>query len=112
MKYKVDWFNLATSYLFFGFVYSGVIWVIWNFLFAPFYDLNFSFLQILGGYTIIRILFGNSNTNYISNIYTPKTPDLDKIDDYLKEFQDKLDQDARNIEQEYENMDKRKDDKE
>ena len=112
MKYKVDWLNLATTYLFFGFAYSGVIWLIWNFLFAPFYNLNFSFLQVLGGYTIARILFGNSNTNYVSNIYSPKAPDLDKIDQYLRDFQDELDQEGKKIEQEYENMDKRKDDKE
>jgi hypothetical protein len=107
VKYKVDWFNLATSYLFFGFVYSAVIWLIWNFLFAPFYDLNFSFLQILGGYTIIRILFGNSNTNYVSNIYTPKAPDLDKIDDYLKDFQDQLDKEANEVENQYRDLDKK-----
>jgi hypothetical protein len=107
MKYKVDWFNLATTYLFFGFVYSAVIWLIWNFLFAPFYNLNFSFLQILGGYTIIRILFGNSNTNYVSNIYTPKAPDLDKIDDYLKDFQDQLDKEANEVENQYRDLDKK-----
>jgi hypothetical protein len=107
MKYKVDWFNLATTYLFFGFVYSGVIWFIWNFLFAPFYDLHFSYLQILGGYTIIRILFGNSNNNYISNIYTPKAPDLDKIDDYLKDFQDQLDKEAKEVEDQYRDLDKK-----
>lgn len=112
MNYKIDWLNLTTTYLFFGLIYSAIIWLIWNFLFAPFYNINFSFLQILGGYTIARILFGNSNTNYVSNIYTPKTPDLNKIDEYLKDFQDQLDKEAKNIEQEYENLDKRKDDQE
>ena len=107
MKYKIDWLNLATSYLFFGFVYSGIIWFIWNFLFAPFYDLNFSFLQILGGYTISRILFGNSNTNYVSNIYSPKAPDLDKIDNYLKDFQNQLDKEAEDLEKEYKDLDKK-----
>lgn len=107
MKYKIDWFNLATTYLFFGFVYSGIIWLIWNFLFVPFYDLNFSFLQILGGYTIIRILFGNSNTNYVSNIYTPKAPDLDKIDEYLKDFQYQLDKEAKEVEDQYRDLDKK-----
>ena len=107
MKYKVDWFNLATSYLFFGFVYSAIIWLIWNFLFAPFYDIHFSFLQILGVYTITRILFGNTNNNYISNIYTPKTPDLDKIDEYLKDFQDQLDKEAKEVEDQYRDLDKK-----
>jgi hypothetical protein len=107
MKYKVDWLNLATTYLFFGFAYSAVIWLIWNFLFAPFYNLNFSFLQILGGYTIARILFGNSNTNYVSNIYSPKAPDLEKIDEYLKDFQNELDKNAQEIEKRYEDLDKK-----
>lgn len=107
MKYKVDWLNLATTYLFFGFIYSAVIWVIWNFLFAPFYNLQFSYLQILGAYTIARILFGNSNTNYISNIYSPKAPDLDKIDEYLKDFESKLDREADEVERQHENLDKK-----
>ena len=107
MKYKIDWFNLATTYFFFGFIYSGIIWVIWNFLFAPFYDLNFSFLQILGAYTIARILFGNSNTNYVSNIYSPKAPDLNKIDEYLKDFQDQLDKESKEVEEEYRDLDKK-----
>jgi len=107
VKYKIDWFNLATTYFFFGFIYSGIIWVIWNFLFAPFYDLNFSFLQILGAYTIARILFGNSNTNYVSNIYSPKAPDLNKIDEYLKDFQDQLDKESKEVEEEYRDLDKK-----
>lgn len=107
MKYKVDWLNLVTTYLFFGFIYSGIIWVIWNFLFAPFYNLQFSFLQILGGYTIARILFGNSNTNYVSNIYSSKAPDLEKIDEYLKNFQDELDKDAQEVEKQYRDLDKK-----
>ena len=107
MKYKVDWFNLATTYLFFGFAYSGVIWLIWNFLFAPFYNLQFSYLQILGAYTIARILFGNSNTNYVSNIYSPKAPDLEKIDEYLKNFQDELGKDAEEVEKQYRDLDKK-----
>jgi hypothetical protein len=112
MNKNIDWFNILGSYLLFAFIYSAVIWITWNYLFAPIFNLNFSYLQILGAYTIARLMFGNTNTNYVSNFYSPKPMDLDKIDDYLKEFQDKLDQDARNIEQEYENMDKRKDDKE
>ena len=112
MNKNIDWFNILGSYFLFAFIYSGVIWVIWNFLFAPFFNVSFSYLQILGAYTIARLLFGNTNTNYVSNFYSPKPMDLNKIDDYLKEFQNKLDEEARNIEQEYEEMDKRKDDKE
>jgi len=107
MNKKIDWFNLLSTYLFFGLAYSSIIWVIWNFLFAPFYNLNFSFLQILGAYTIARILFGNSNTNYVSNIYTPKAPDLNKIDEYLKDFQDQLDKESKEIEEEYRDLDKK-----
>ena len=109
---NVDWFNLFGSYFLFAFIYSGVIWVIWNFLFAPFFNITFSYLQVLGIYTIARLLFGNTNTNYVSNFYSPKPMDLDKIDNYIKDFQEKLDEEAKKIEQEYENMDKRKDDKE
>ena len=41
-----------------------------------------------------RILFGNTNTNYVSNFYTAKAPDLDKIDSYLKEMQEDLEKEA------------------
>lgn len=109
---KTDWLGLVSSYLIFAFIYSAVIWIIWNFLFAPFFNLNFSYLQVLGAYTIARLLFGNTNTNYVSNFYSPKPMDLNKIDSYIKDFQDQLDEEAKKIEQEYENMDKRKDDKE
>lgn len=111
MNKNIDWFNILGSYFLFAFIYSAVIWVIWNFLFAPFFNVSFSYLQVLGAYTIARLLFGNTNTNYVSNFYSPKPMDLNKIDDYLKEFQSKLDEEAKNIEQEYEEMDKRKDDK-
>jgi len=107
MNRKIDWMNLVSSYLFFAFIYSGVIWVIWEFLFAPFFNLDFSFLQILGIYTISRMLFGNSNTNYISNFYSPKAPDLDKIDQYLKDFQSELDRESEEVEKRYEDLDKK-----
>lgn len=112
MNRNIDWVNLLGSYFLFAFIYSAVIWVIWNFLFAPFFNITFSYLQVLGAYTIARLLFGNTNTNYVSNFYSPKPMSLEKIDDYLKDFQDHLDKEAKNIEQEYEEMDKRKDDKE
>ena len=107
MNKNVDWFNLFTSYLIFAFIYSGVIWFIWQFLFAPFFNLNFSYLQILGAYTIARLLFGNTNTNYISNFYSPKAPDLDKIDQYLKDFQNELDRESEEVEKKYEDLDKK-----
>jgi hypothetical protein len=43
----------------------------------------------------------------VSNIYTPKTPDLDKIDDYLKDFQDQLDKEANEVENQYKDLDKK-----
>jgi len=107
MNKKIDWLNLTTSYLIFAFIYSSLIYVMWNYLFAPVFNLNFSFLQILGAYTTCRILFGNTNTNYISNFYSPKTPDLDKIDSYLKEMQADLDKEADEVERQYEDLDKK-----
>ena len=107
MNKKIDWLNLATSYLLFSFIYSSLIYVMWNYLFAPVFDLNFSFLQILGAYSIARILFGNTNTNYISNFYSQKAPDLDKIDGYLKEIQADLDKEAQEVERQYEDLDKK-----
>lgn len=104
---KTDWFGLVSSYLIFAFIYSAVIWIIWNFLFAPFFNLNFSYLQVLGAYTIARLLFGNTNTNYISNFYSPKTPDLNKIDSYLKEFKEELDREAEEVERKYKDLDKK-----
>jgi hypothetical protein len=97
MNNKVDWFNLIGSYLFFAFIYSAVIWVIWNFLFAPFFNITFTYLQVLGAYTITRLLFGNTNTNYVSNFYSPKPMDLDRIDSYLKDFKNQLDKEAEDL---------------
>jgi len=107
MNKKIDWLNLVTSYLTFAFVYSSLIYVMWNYLFAPVFDLNFSFLQVLGAYTICRMLFGNTNTNYISNFYSPKAPDLDKIDQYLKDFQNELNRESEEVEKRYEDLDKK-----
>jgi len=112
MNNKIDWINLIGSYCLFGFIYSAVIWAIWSFLFAPFFNITFTYLQVLGAYTIARLFFGNTNTNYVSNFYSPKVPNLDKIDQYLKDLQDELDEEGKKIEQEYENIDKRKNDKE
>ena len=107
MNNKIDWFNLFGSYFLFAFIYSAVIWVIWNFLFAPFFNITFSYLQVLGIYIIARLLFGNTNTNYVSNFYSPKPMDLDKIDSYIKDFQDQLDKEAEQIEKQYKDLDKK-----
>lgn len=108
MNKKIDWTNLVWSYALFSFGYSAVIYIIWNYLFASvFGNLTLSYLQILGAYTACRLLFGNTNTNYVSNFYTPKTPDLDKIDSYLKEMQADLDKEADEVERQYEDLDKK-----
>jgi hypothetical protein len=97
MNNKVDWYNIIGSYLLFAFIYSAVIWVIWNFLFAPFFNITFTYLQVLGAYTITRLLFGNTNTNYVSNFYSPQPMDLNKIDNYLKDFKNQLDKEAEDL---------------
>ena len=107
MNNKVDWFNLFGSYCLFAFIYSAVIWTIWNFLFVPFFNITFTYLQVLGAYTIARLLFGNTNTNYVSNFYSPKTPDLDKIDNYIKDFQNQLDKEAEELDKQYKDLDKK-----
>ena len=107
MNNKVDWFNLIGSYFLFAFIYSAVIWAIWNFLFAPFFNITFTYLQVLGAYTIARLLFGNTNTNYVSNFYSPKTPNLDKIDNYIKDFQNQLDKEAEELDKQYKDLDKK-----
>ena len=107
MNNKVDWFNLFGSYFLFAFIYSGIAWLIWQILFAPFFNLYFTYLQVLGIYTIARLFFGNTNTNYISNIYPSKSVDLNKIDSYIRHFQDQLDKEAEQIEKQYEDLDKK-----
>jgi hypothetical protein len=108
MNKRIDWLNVVSSYALFSFGYSAVIYIIWNYLFAPvFNNLTLSYLQILGAYITCRILFGNSNTNYVSNFYSQKTPDLDKIDDYLKEIQADLDKEADEVEKQYEDLNKK-----
>lgn len=107
MNNKTDWQGLFFSYLIFAFIYSAITWSIWEFLFAPFFNLNFSYLQVLGAYTIARLFFGNTNTNYISNFYSQKTPDLSKIDSYLKDFQDQLNKESEEVEKQYEDLDKK-----
>lgn len=104
---NIDWINLFTSYFIFAFLYSAIIWIIWQFLFVPFWNISFTYLQTLGIYTITRLLFGNTNTNYISNFYSPKPISLDKIDNYIKDFQNQLDKEAGEIEKQYEDLDKK-----
>ena len=110
MNKNIDWFNIIGSYFLFAFIYSAVIWVIWNFLFAPFFDMSFSYLQVLGAYTIARLLFGNTNTNYVSNFYSPKPMDLDKIDGYLKDMEDRLNREDEELNNAFRDFNKKDDD--
>jgi len=107
MNNKVDWINLIGSYCLFAFIYSAVIWAIWSFLFAPFFNITFTYLQVLGAYTIARLFFGNTNTNYVSNFYSPKPMNLDKIDNYIKDFQNQLDKEAEELDKQYKDLDKK-----
>ena len=104
---KLDLLDLATTYIFFGLIYGTIVTLVWNYLFEPITFIHLSILQGFGIHLIARILFGNTNTNYISNFYSPKTPDLDKIDGYLKEIQADLDKEAEEVERQYEDLDKK-----
>jgi hypothetical protein len=104
---KLNLLDLATTYIFFGLIYGTIVTLTWNYLFEPITFIHLSILQGFGIHLIARILFGNTNTNYISNFYSPKTPDLDKIDSYLKEIQEDLDKEADEVERQYEDLDKK-----
>jgi hypothetical protein len=104
---KIDYLNLATTYILFGLIYGTIVSLTWNYLFEPITFVHLSFLQGFGIHLICRILFGNTNTNYVSNFYNQKTPDLDKIDSYLKEIQADLDKEAEEVERQYEDLDKK-----
>ena len=104
---KFDYLNLATTYILFGLSYGVIVSVVWNYLFEPISNIHLSFLQGFGIHLICRILFGNTNTNYVSNFYSQKTPDLDKIDSYLKEIQEDLNKEADEVEKQYEDLNKK-----
>lgn len=108
MKFpKLDYLNLATTYLLFGLIYGTIVSLVWNYLFEPMSNIHLSILQGFGIHLMTRILFGNTNTNYISNIYSPKELDLDKVDGYLKQMQDQLDREADEVEKQYEDLNKK-----
>ena len=104
---KFDYLYLGTTYILFGLIYGVIVSVVWNYLFEPISNIHLSILQGFGIHLITRILFGNTNTNYISNFYSPKNPDLDKIDSYLKEIQEDLDKEADEVEKQYEDLNKK-----
>jgi len=104
---KFDYLNLATTYILFGLIYGTIVALVWNYLFEPTTNVHLSVLQGFGIHLMTRILFGNTNTNYISNFYNQKTPDLNKIDGYLKEIQADLDKEADEVERQYEDLDKK-----
>ena len=104
---KFDYLNLATTYILFGLIYGVIVAVVWNYLFEPITNIHLSILQGFGIHLITRILFGHTNTNYISNFYNQKTLDLDNIDTYLKEMQEDLDKEADEVEKQYEDLNKK-----
>ena len=104
---KLNLLDLVTTYIFFGLVYGAIVALTWNYLFEPTFNIHLSILQGFGIHLICKILFSNTNTNYIINFYSPKTPDLDKIDDYLKEMLADLDKEADEVEKQYEDLDKK-----
>jgi hypothetical protein len=107
MNKEVNWYNLCITYAIFSIVYSAIIWGVWAFLFEPFFNIHFTYLQVIGAYTSLRLLFGNTSTNYISNFYSSKAPDLNKIDDYLKQIEADLDKEADEVEKQYEDLNKK-----
>lgn len=84
---------MINTYLLFGLIYSGMIWLIWNFLFTDTTGISLSFLQIFGIYVIARILVGNSSTQYVSNFYSPKPFNLEDIDKTFNSLKERLNQD-------------------
>jgi len=104
---RLNLLDLATTYIFFGLIYGTIVTLTWNYLFEPITFVHLSILQGFGIHLITRILFGNTNTNYISNFYTPKSMDLNKIDSYLKEIQADLDKEADEVEKQYEDLNKK-----
>jgi hypothetical protein len=101
MKFpKFDYLNLATTYLLFGLIYGTIVALVWNYLFEPISNVHLSILQGFGIHLITRILFGNTNTNYISNFYAKESFDLDKIDEKIKDIKEDLELEEERIEDE------------
>ena len=97
---KFDYLNLATTYILFGLIYGVIVAVVWNYLFEPISNIHLSILQGFGIHLITRILFGNTNTNYISNFYAKESFDLDKIDEKIKDIKEDLEFEEERIEDE------------
>ena len=93
MNYKETFFSLLNSYFLFGLIYSGIIWLIWNFLFVDITGISLSFLQVFGLYIITRILVGNSSHQYISNYYSPKPFDVNELDKRIEEIKQNYSED-------------------
>jgi len=93
MKYRETFFSLLNTYLLFGLIYSGIIWLAWTLLFASSTGISLSFLQVFGIYLIARILVGNSSTQYVSNFYSPKPMKIDDINKKFDEIKEKYSED-------------------
>jgi len=97
---KFDYLNLATTYILFGLIYGTIVTLVWNYLFESITNVHLSILQGFGIHLITRILFGNTNTNYISNFYAKESFDLDKIDEKIKDIKEDLELEEERIEDE------------
>ena len=62
--------------------------ILWNFLFSPLFGFQLTALQGIGLYAMIRILFNNSNNNYVSNFYSSEPLDINKIEEKINELQE------------------------
>lgn len=90
MNYKETFFSLLNTYFLFGLIYSGIIWLIWKFLFVDYTGVSLSFLQVFGIYVVARILVGNSSTQYVSNFYSPKPFNVEDINKTFDEISERF----------------------
>jgi len=90
MNYKETFFSILNTYFLFGLIYSGVVWLIWAFLFADFTGISLSFLQVFGIYVVARILVGNNSTQYVSNFYSPKPFNIEDINKTFDEISERF----------------------
>ncbi len=85
---KINWYNLISTYMLFSIIYGFIITILWNFLFSTLLGFQLTALQGIGLYAMIRILFNNSNNNYVSNFYSSEPLDINKIEEKINELQE------------------------
>ena len=90
MNYRETFFSLLNTYFLFGLLYSGIVWLIWTFLFVDTTGISLSFLQVFGIYVVARILVGNSSTQYVSNFYSQKPFNVEDINKTFDDIRERL----------------------